>query len=332
MDNVMVPVLPLRKHDRMVDGRYMCNGRVVIWNGKKLKCEHLKNVAECYDCGGTQICEHKRMKNVCKECNGKGICEHGNRRTYCKECGGGGLCEHKRKPGLCTDCNSDDKCEHNHWRINCAACGNVKRCEHGKRKYLCVECGGSSLCEHNRKRSGCVDCGGSEICEHKKFKITCKLCHGSAICDHGKIKYKCVECGGSQTCLHKKVTRRCKICSPYIYLANNIRIRVYSALKNYTEKKKKHTIEYLGCSIENLRIHLEKQFTVGMSWENQGKWHIDHIRPCCSFDLATEEEKNKCFHYTNLQPMWGDENMAKNGSYNEATFPRKWVVDHWEPK
>jgi hypothetical protein len=105
-----------------------------------------------------------------------------------------------------------------------------------------------------------------------------------------------------------------------------------TALKNYSEKKKKHTMEYLGCSIEKLREHLEKQFTAGMSWENQGIWHVDHVRPCSSFNLATEEEKHKCFHYTNLQPLWGDENMSKNASYDEATFPRKWVVDHWEPK
>jgi hypothetical protein len=111
-----------------------------------------------------------------------------------------------------------------------------------------------------------------------------------------------------------------------------MRTRIWDALKNYSEKKKKHTIEYLGCDTETLREHLEKQFTVGMNWGNQGEWHIDHRRPCASFDLETEEEKNKCFHYTNLQPMWGTENSSKNDYYDEATFPMKWVVDHWEPK
>ena len=48
-----------------------------------------------------------------------------------------------------------------------------------------------------------------------------------------------------------------------------------------------------------------------MSWDNQGEWHIDHIIPCASFDLTNEEEQEKCFHYTNLQPLWAIDNMVK---------------------
>jgi hypothetical protein len=48
-----------------------------------------------------------------------------------------------------------------------------------------------------------------------------------------------------------------------------------------------------------------------MNWENQGEWHIDHILPCASFDLTKEEEQRKCFHYTNLQPLWAKDNMIK---------------------
>jgi hypothetical protein len=111
-----------------------------------------------------------------------------------------------------------------------------------------------------------------------------------------------------------------------------MRNRICSLLKNYSEKKKKRSMEYVGCSIEKLREHLEKQFTDGMSWETQGTWHVDHVRPCSSFNLESDEEKQKCFHYTNLQPLWGDENILKSDTYDEATFPRKWVVDHWEAK
>jgi hypothetical protein len=75
---------------------------------------------------------------------------------------------------------------------------------------------------------------------------------------------------------------------------------------------------------------LEKQFINGMAWENQGEWHIDHIRPCASFNLDNEIERQMCFHYTNLQPLWGFDNMSKHDAYDEKTFSRKWINDHWE--
>ena len=50
--------------------------------------------------------------------------------------------------------------------------------------------------------------------------------------------------------------------------------------------------------------------------ENHGNWHIDHRIPCCSFDLTTEEEQKKCFHYTNLQPLWDKDNLSKGGKYD----------------
>jgi len=71
--------------------------------------------------------------------------------------------------------------------------------------------------------------------------------------------------------------------------------------------------EYItGCSMDELRVHLENHFTPQMSWDNHGKyWHIDHIKPCASFDLSKEEEQKKCFHYSNLRPLPAIENMRK---------------------
>ena len=66
-----------------------------------------------------------------------------------------------------------------------------------------------------------------------------------------------------------------------------------------------------GCSLEKLKQHLESQFTEGMTWDNKGDWHVDHIKPCASFDLTNPEEQKKCFHYTNLQPLWALDNMKK---------------------
>lgn len=73
------------------------------------------------------------------------------------------------------------------------------------------------------------------------------------------------------------------------------------------------TAELLGCSIDELREHLESQWLPGMSWENWTKdgWHIDHIRPCSSFNLSDPEQQRQCFHYTNLQPLWWEDNLQK---------------------
>lgn len=70
-----------------------------------------------------------------------------------------------------------------------------------------------------------------------------------------------------------------------------------------------------GCSIAFLRQYLEERFTDGMSWANygrgHGKWNIDHIIPVSSFNLTLEDQQRKCFHYSNLQPLWFMDNMRK---------------------
>lgn len=71
---------------------------------------------------------------------------------------------------------------------------------------------------------------------------------------------------------------------------------------------------FVGCSAPELRAHLEKQFTPGMSWANYGAWHIDHITPCASFDLTDEQQVHACFNWRNLQPLWALENILKSDS------------------
>lgn len=77
--------------------------------------------------------------------------------------------------------------------------------------------------------------------------------------------------------------------------------------------KSASSLKLLGCSIEHARKHLESQFTEGMSWENYGfyGWHIDHLKPCASFDLTDPEQQRECFHYSNLQPLWAKDNLSK---------------------
>jgi hypothetical protein len=71
----------------------------------------------------------------------------------------------------------------------------------------------------------------------------------------------------------------------------------------------------LGCTIAELKAHLERQFQPGMTWENYGDWHIDHKRPLTSFDLTDRRQFLRACHYTNLQPLWAEQNLAKGALY-----------------
>ena len=90
-----------------------------------------------------------------------------------------------------------------------------------------------------------------------------------------------------------------------------IRTRIWNALKSDKITKSQKTIELIGCDIEFFKAHLESLFTEGMSWDNYGEWQIEHIKPCCSFDLTLPENQLICFNYKNTKPLWKAENLAK---------------------
>lgn len=92
----------------------------------------------------------------------------------------------------------------------------------------------------------------------------------------------------------------------------NLSVRILQAIK--TGHKSISMNELIGCSIPELLSYLEKQFVDGMSWKNHTKngWHIDHMKPCKSFNLTNIEQQKKCFNYTNLQPLWAKENQKKS--------------------
>jgi superfamily II DNA or RNA helicase len=112
----------------------------------------------------------------------------------------------------------------------------------------------------------------------------------------GKIKYE----------RHRRKT------DPLHRLTSNLRNRLNLAFKSQRAEKTLATFTLVGCTKEELRQHLVSQFREGMTLENHGKvWHIDHIRPCASFDLSDPNQATLCFHYSNLQPLFADENIRK---------------------
>ena len=91
-----------------------------------------------------------------------------------------------------------------------------------------------------------------------------------------------------------------------------LRTRIRKAVMKNNKSKK--TMKLLGCTMEEFKKYLESKFTKGMTWD---KIHIDHIKPCILFDLTNPEEQAKCFHYTNLQPLWAIDNLKKGAKYEK---------------
>lgn len=96
-------------------------------------------------------------------------------------------------------------------------------------------------------------------------------------------------------------------------IMENMRGRIYKALKSNSKSKK--TIDLIGCTLDELKQHLENLFSEGMSWENYGKWHVDHKKPCSLFDFTLESDQKACFNYNNLQPLWAEDNLRKSNKY-----------------
>lgn len=102
--------------------------------------------------------------------------------------------------------------------------------------------------------------------------------------------------------------KKYQVC-PKFNLITKLRARTAAALKSKNIKKTKRVLDFLGCTVEHLKNHIECLFLEGMTWENKGQWHIDHIIPISSGN--TEEDILKLNHYTNLQPLWAQDNLKK---------------------
>lgn len=101
---------------------------------------------------------------------------------------------------------------------------------------------------------------------------------------------------------------------PLYRLISNFRTAIYQVLKENRVDKNQSYFNVLRYTPEELINHLEKQFSDGMSWENYGKWHVDHKLPITSFNIQEmgDDEFMKCWSLDNLQPMWGRENIQKS--------------------
>ena len=121
----------------------------------------------------------------------------------------------------------------------------------------------------------------------------------------------------------RKLKKRLRQTSENYRLRCNLRGRIHKAIRRGDGLKAGRTLDLIGCTVAELRTHLEGQFTAGMIWANYGhgpgKWNIDHVVPCAAFDLSDPVQQRACFHFTNLQPLWHVLNVAK-GAYHLASI------------
>ncbi len=211
----------------------------------------------------------------------------------------------------------------------CNKCGDKKSLDlfyirkDGRVNYICKNCSKISVSEYNKNNKTRLSerDGNKERIQknQKKYylncdKVTRKLKDLTYYNTNKKnISKKRRKYQSSEHAKAKRnIYRKNKMSTDPCYkIRHRLKDRIYYALKGIAKSEK--TLKLLGCTLPFFKNYLEERFTERMNWDNYGLfgWHIDHRFPCASFDLTKKEEQEKCFHYTNMQPLWCTDNILK---------------------
>lgn len=160
----------------------------------------------------------------------------------------------------------------------------------------------------------CTHCGNSFECKSLKKKWC------SVSCKNVQYKIKYPERVAAQHLAWQRANKD-KILAyrsiPTNKIAANLRSRLSKALSR--KQKTVSMSEYLGCSLDELKLHIESKFQINMTWDNYALngWHLDHIKPLDLFDLTDPNQIKEACHYTNLQPLWAKDNRSKGSNYEK---------------
>ena len=215
--------------------------------------------------------------------------------------------------------NGNQKYKRHFFQKECKFCGNISYNPVGqlgslmrKKDICCNLCKGSVNIHTNEKK--CSDCQRWLPATNEYFPLSKNRPFGvhyyCSVC-HKKRNRKRRESFENRQKEYKQKRKREKT-DPLFKLKCRIRVQIKNYIKRVNVKKPKscNTTKILGCSFYEFKEHIEKQFTEGMSWDNYGSWHYEHIIPV-SFG-RTEQEVIELCHYTNYRPLWGDENLSKS--------------------
>jgi hypothetical protein len=151
-----------------------------------------------------------------------------------------------------------------------------------------------------------------------KYKETAQLYEKSDMKKKVLRRYLLSEKGGANSRKYQREYAKLRRMTDVQFrLKSVLSKRIRTALQFAGIKKEVRTMKLIGCTIEELKQHLESLFQQGMNWENYGfnGWHIDHIIPCAAFDLQCPLQRKICFWYRNLQPLWAEDNRIKSAKY-----------------
>lgn len=169
--------------------------------------------------------------------------------------------------------------------------------------------------------SNCKTCHKKKTLNHSKKYVVKRKRRQRNQTDEGRqrqrrFSQKWIKSGKSKTWQRMK-----RKTDPSFRLKDNLRRRLYSALNGKT--KAASTMELVGCTSQYARQWIESQLKDGMTWNTV---EVDHMMPCCSFNLEDPEQQKQCFHYTNLQPLFKRDNRQKSG---RITHDMKWTGTEW---
>lgn len=195
----------------------------------------------------------------------------------------------------------------------CKKCGNVKE----------FNCFRKSQRGFNGFRCICKDCNKKEPKSYRNLESYRKyqreyqrewsVKHRDIKNERARIYSHTVKCKKVRQRRNTRIEHR---------ITHSLRTRVYYLFMSNNVEKNNSAIDLLGCSISFLKEYLTTLFVDGMTWDNYGKfgWHLDHIIPCAYFNMEDPEDQKRCFHYTNLQPLWCNENISKGSWYKGRRY------------
>ena len=235
---------------------------------------------------------------------------------------------------ICKECRNL-KCRENYkvleidndLQIKCNLCDKEKSVSlFYKSKKICKDCLNEKRRNHyntdNDHRLKLIQNASTfkhnKVLERQKKKLEeigegnkkCSWCN--VIKDNSRFRYNRLKC------------RDCERDDPVDKFKRIVRGRIWCALTNKT----KHTVEYLGCN-SNDYLSWILNYNENYNLENRGKeWHIDHVKPCSSYDLSKEDQIIECFNWKNLQPLWAKDNLTKSNKINNELILEHYIKVH----
>jgi len=200
--------------------------------------------------------------------------------------------------------------------------------EQGLKKYYTGKpCKHGHIAERITINGLCYICSRAIIKKYllsEKGKVVTKEAHKTPAAKKSRKKYLLSEKGKA---VWKKANKKFYDNNPLYRMANNLRSQISHQLNGIKAVKEKHFFELVGCNSEQLKSHLEYQFLINMSWDNYGKWHVDHIVPVAyfikNFDFSKAETQQIAYNYSNLQPIWANENTSKGAKISKSNAEKK---------